>query len=315
MKHHFHVILILLLPLLAVLGYAKTEYPYEVELTQINLASIDSFLHNSPDTLVADSVTDSVAVDSAQQRILFVGDSMVGGIGPFMAKYAYANGHEFTFVTWASSTTFAWASDTLRYYIKRANPTFMMISIGGNEQSMRDTRQAEQNIKSMLAIIGDIPTIWVCTPEWEKDSPFNFAPLRIFGKKRFFDSRPLDLPRGPDKKHPNTEGYCTWMDSLAVWMSDPQKTAHPILMDPYPADAPSNKCEAFVLKPNTRFNRTHQSNSPQQGAAAKKGAPHAAKGAAAQPAAKPAKPAPVQVAPAAPAPAPTPPPPAAPAGE
>lgn len=300
MKHHFHVILILLLPLLAVLGYAKADYPYDVTLTQINLASVDSFLHNTPDTPAADSLqTDSVAVDSTKQRILFIGDSMVGGLGPFMAKYAYANGHEFTFVTWASSTTFAWASDTLRYYIKQANPTYMMISIGGNEQSNRDTRQAEKNIQDMLAIIGDIPYIWVCTPEWKKDSPFNFAPLHVCGQKRFFDSRPLDLPRGPDKKHPNTEGYSTWMDSLAVWMGDPQKTAHPILMNPYPADAPSNQCKAFVLKPNTRMNHTH--NAPAPATVGKKGA--APTPAAAKPTDTPAKATPAAEAPAAPAPA------------
>lgn len=316
MKHHFLVILILLIPLLAVLGYAKTDYPYGVELTQLNLASVDSIFHNNRDTLDVDSLqTDSVGVDSTQQRILFVGDSMVGGLGPFMAKYAYANGHELTFVTWPSSTTFAWASDTLRYYIREANPTYIMISIGGNEQPLRDTRQAEENIKKILAIVGDIPYIWVCTPAWKKDAPFNFVPERLCGKKRFYDSRPLELPRGGDKMHPSYKGYEIWMDSLAVWMADPDKTAHAILMEHYDADAPSNKCKAVILKPNGRLNHGQPDNGPKQPAtgtkpagtpatkATPKGATPAQPAAPAKPAA-PAQPAAPAPAPAAPAPAP-----------
>lgn len=292
MKHHFHVILILLLPLLAVLGYARVEYPSSVEFTQINLASVDSFLHNTPDTLLVDSLqTDSVVVDSTPQRILFVGDSMVGGLGPFMAKYAYANGHQLTYVTWPSSTTYAWCSDTLSHFIRQANPTFIMISIGGNEQPLRDTRQVEENIKKILTIVGDIPYVWVCTPAWNKEAAFNFVPERLCGPKRFYDSRPLELPRGGDRMHPNYKGYQMWMDSVAVWMGDPEKTAHPILMNPYTEDTPNNKCEVVILKPNGRLNFKRPDNTPQQPAATT-AAP------ATQPARQPVQPAPARAVPA-----------------
>lgn len=300
MKHHFHVILILLLPLIAVLGYAKVEYPTAVEFTQINLASVDSFFHNTPDTALVDSLqSDSVVVDSAPQRILFVGDSMVGGLGPFMAKYAHANGHQLTYVTWPSSTTYAWSSDTLIHFIRKANPTFIMLSIGGNEQPLRDTRQAEENIKKIISIVGDIPYVWICTPAWKKEAAFNFVPERLCGPKRFYDSRHLELPRGGDKMHPDRKGYQMWMDSVAIWMGDPEKTAHPILMNPYPKDTPSNKCEAISLKPNSRLNFGRTDNTPKRPAHTSTTQPAATTAPATQPAQKPAQPAPAKAAPAA----------------
>lgn len=264
MKHHFNVILILLLPLLAVVGYATLEHPVTTEFTQIDLSCVDSLLHPSNDsTAIADStLTDSVGVDSTQQRILFVGDSMVGGLGPFMAKYAYANGHELTYVTWPSSTTFAWSSDTLRNFIRKADPTFIMISIGGNEQPARNLKQCEENIRKILATVGNIPYIWICTPAWNKEAPFNDIPARLCGPKRFYDSRRLELERGADHHHPSYKGYSKWMDSVAVWMADPELTAHPILMEPYPKDAPNNKCTTIVLKPNGKLNFAHVADTP-----------------------------------------------------
>lgn len=264
MKHYFNVILILLLPLLAVVGYATLEEPVTTEFTQINLASVDSLLHPTNDsTALADTLTtDSVVVDTLPQRILFIGDSMVGGLGPFMAKYAYANGHELTYVTWPSSTTFAWSSDTLRNFIRKADPTLIMISIGGNEQPARNLKQCEDNIKKILSIVGDIPYVWICTPAWNKEAAFNFIPERLCGPKRFYDSRVLDLERGSDHHHPSYKGYSKWMDSVAVWMADPEKTAHPIVMNPYPADAPNNKCTAIVLKPNGKLNFAHVADTP-----------------------------------------------------
>lgn len=257
MKNYYSILLILLLPLLAVLGYATVEEPYETELTRISLDSLDSLFTSKNDSaLAADTaVIDTVAIDTTHQRILFVGDSMVEGLGLRMAQYAEANGHELTYVTWYSSTTYAWCSDTLRYYIKEADPTFIMITIGGNEQSSKNTTASDKNIKGILDIIGDIPFVWICTPEWEKDAPFNFIPERLCGKKRFFDSRKLTYERQKDHRHPTFAASKIWMDSIAVWMQS-QETAHPIQMK-VPADSIKGKCVKHTLKPNTAYNRNH----------------------------------------------------------
>lgn len=281
MKNYYSILLILLLPLLAVLGYATVEEPYETELTRIDLSSLDSlFTTESDSALAADTATcDTVAIDTTHQRILFVGDSMVEGLGLRMAQYAEANGHDLTYVTWYSSTTFAWCSDTLRHYIKEADPTFIMITIGGNEQSSKNTSASEKNIKGILDIIGDIPYIWICTPEWDKDAPFNFIPERICGKKHFFDSRKLTYERMKDHRHPTFAAAKIWMDSIAVWMQS-QETAHPILMK-VPADSIKGKCVKHSLKPNTAYNRNHhpasQAKQAAGGAAVAPAAGHAAR--------------------------------------
>ena len=257
MKEHFKVILILLLPLLAVVGYSYSDDTVGLELTQIDHARIDTLIGLRADTVaLADTVkADSVVLDTLPQRILFFGDSMVEGLAPRMAQYAAANGHELTYVCWYSSTTYCWDSDTLLHFIREANPTFIMVTIGGNEQPMRDLKPREECIKDILSMIGDIPYVWICTPEWKKDAPFNFLPERLCGPKRFFDSRRLTYERGKDHCHPTLSSSSRWMDSIAVWMQDPAQTAHPIMMTPPPADAPKAECRRHILQPDPNANR------------------------------------------------------------
>lgn len=255
MKNYYSILIILLLPLLAVLGYATVEEPFSTELSRVDISSLDSMFTTSADTtVVADSaVVDTVPVDTTHQRILFFGDSMVEGLGPRMAEYAAANGHELTYVVWYSSTTFAWSGDTLRHFIREANPTFIMVTIGGNEQPTKNLEASEKNIKAILDIIGDTPYVWICTPEWTKDTPFNFIPERLCGKKRFFDSRKLTYDRMKDHCHPTLASARQWMDSIAVWMQS-QETAHPIVMN-VPPEGTEKKCVSHYLKPDTGANR------------------------------------------------------------
>lgn len=279
MKEYFKVLLILLLPLLAVVGYSYNDNTVGLEFTQIDHARIDTIMGLQADSVaVADTLqADSVVVDTLPQRILFIGDSMVEGLAPRMAQYAAANGHELTYVCWYSSTTYCWDSDTLLHFIREADPTFIMITIGGNEQPMRDLKPREECIKRILAAFGDTPYIWICTPEWKKDAPFNFIPERLCGPKRFFDSRRLTYERGKDHCHPTLSSSARWMDSIAVWMQDPALTAHPILMAPPPADAPKAECRHHILQPDPNANRPrkHQQLSDESGSkpAAKTEAP------------------------------------------
>lgn len=250
MKNYFGIFLILLLPLLAVLGYASMDESISTELTRIDLRHIDSFLAADPDSaLVAEAeIADSTAVDTTPQRILLIGDSMVEGLGLRMAEYAAHNGHTLTFVTWVSSTTDMWGSDTLRHYLNEAKPTFVVMTIGGNEQSYCDEALNERNIKRILDIIGDTPYVWICTPEWEKDSPFNVVPQRVCGRQRFFDSRRLTLDRAQDHRHPTYQAGSIWMDSVALWLQSPLRE-HPIVMQ-RPPKGTAKECTKYYIKPD-----------------------------------------------------------------
>ena len=187
-------------------------------------------------------------LDSASQRILFFGDSMVEGLSRRMNCYAFANGHTVTNIVWYSSTTEIWAcTDTLRQFINQVKPTFAMLSIGANEQFVKDANSREACIQQIMKVLGDIPFVWIGVPAWKEDTGINDLTQRIVGKNRYFDSRGLTLQRGRDHMHPTFAAASNWMDSVAVWMASPE-TAHPIRMDK-PTDGEKHTYKTYALQP------------------------------------------------------------------
>ena len=65
----------------------------------------------------------SQTVDTARKSILFIGDSMLEGLGPRLAAYAEENGHTLVNVIWYSSTTEVWGrTEKLKEYIAEYQP-------------------------------------------------------------------------------------------------------------------------------------------------------------------------------------------------
>lgn len=321
MKNYIQVILLLLLPLAAVVLYSRFADTWNVKLEKVSFAG-ESL--TGADSLPAGPVAEPLAaaaafsVDTTRQRILFFGDSMVEGLGPRMGEYCAANGHDLTYVCWYSSTSLAWASDTLRHYLSEVRPTFVIATLGGNEQQTRDTEHRKECIQKMVDMIGDVPLIWIATPAWNTDASFNAIPRSVVGNDRFYDSDRLTLERSSDHKHPTFAAARTWMDSIATWMSS-RSTAHPIRMD-VPPEGTKSKYRGIYLRPKGDGAYVHDERHA-GGAAAVRQTP--APGTAAAPA-KPATaapkpaPAPAPAPPAAapnPTPTPAPAPPAQPAGE
>lgn len=189
-----------------------------------------------------------MSLDSSAQRILFFGDSMVEGLLRRMNCYAYANGHDVTNVVWYSSTTELWAqTDTLRHFMDKVQPTFAMISIGANEQFIKNATGRESSIRQIMRLLGDTPFIWIGVPAWKEDTGINELTKRIVGEKRYFDSRDLTLQRGRDRMHPTFNSASRWMDRVAEWMASPA-TAHPIRMDK-PSDNRKHTYRTYALQP------------------------------------------------------------------
>lgn len=187
-------------------------------------------------------------LDTAAQRILFFGDSMVEGLLRRMNSYAFANGHKMTNVVWYGSTTEIWAlTDTLRYFINKVEPTFAMISLGSNEQFIKDVEGRELFIREIVHELGNIPFVWIGVPAWKEDTGINKLTQRIVGADRYFDSRSLTLQRGSDRRHPTFSAASNWMDTVAVWMSSPA-TAHPIRMNK-PAPETKHSFKTYALQP------------------------------------------------------------------
>ena len=172
-------------------------------------------------------------VDTSKQNILLIGESMVEGLAKPFANYCAANGHGFNSVCWYSSTTRHWVeTDTLEYFLNKFNPTYVFVTIGGNEQFLSNLESRENFINQILKRIGNRKVVWLGTPAWKKDTGINDLTLKILGKDRYYDARNLKIARKKDGAHPTPESSSLWMDSIAAWISS-DRTRYPIVFNHY----------------------------------------------------------------------------------
>ncbi|MBP3299757.1 MAG: SGNH/GDSL hydrolase family protein [Muribaculaceae bacterium] len=176
-------------------------------------------------------------VDSTPQSFLIFGDSMSQNIALRLAAYARQNGHTIHTVNWDSSGTRIWSGcDTLDYYIREFKPTYIFISLGGNESGYPKPEVLKPNVEKIVKKIGNIPFVWIGPPSLKQDYGFSDMLLTSLPQGTFFRSDGLTLARRKDKIHPTVEAAAYQIDSLVRWM---KTSAHPIKMD-IPADSISN---------------------------------------------------------------------------
>lgn len=230
-KHYFSLVSILLIPLIIITIYSFAGEELNLGGIVLQQANIRSYFlkgeTNDPETSLIDStqlsvaVRDSAIVDTAAQRILLFGDSMVEGLSKRMRCYAAENGHELLNVIWYSSSTKIWSqSDTLDYYIRRFEPTYVMLCLGGNELFIRDLDKRDGYIKTIIGKIGETPYVWIGPPNWKEDTGINDLIKKNAGTGRYFPSKRLTFERKDDGAHPTPASAAQWMDSVATWVSD-----------------------------------------------------------------------------------------------
>ena len=262
MKSYLKLIGILVLPLAFIIFYAYSPVqipPPGWKLSKINAPSLPKSPFGAhakeedelqqPVPAPSESIEEAEpSLDTTSHRILFFGDSMVEGLLRRMNCYAFANGHEMTNVVWYSSTTEIWAkTDTLRYFLDKVKPTFVMISLGANEQFVKNPSERDTFIQQIMQELGTTPFVWIGVPAWREDTGINDLTKQVVGKSRYFDSRGLTLQRGRDHMHPTFNAASLWMDTVAVWMASPA-TAHPIQMDK-PTDGKKHIYKTYALQP------------------------------------------------------------------
>lgn len=188
-------------------------------------------------------------VDTASQNILIIGDSMLEGLNPRLAAYAKANGHKLNSVIWYSSSSEYWGTcDTLKVFLKKFQPTFIFISLGGNELFVRDiASKRDKYVKNFLSQIGDIPYIWIGPPNWKPDTGINDLIAANVKPGCFFLSNGMSFDRAKDGAHPTHKSAAMWMDSVARWM--PLHASHPIRMERPADDIKARPDEVVVLQP------------------------------------------------------------------
>lgn len=262
-KHHFSLWLLLAVAFAIFAVASALEMP-SLGGHQLKSSGIYDNLfasHQDPVSVVADScaadslsgtcgaVAFPVPVDTAAQTILFIGDSMLEGLGPRLAAYAKQNGHTLYNVVWYSSTSEVWGrSDKLRSYIERLHPTFIFVSLGANELFVSDIKnKRRQYVQKIISDIDTIPYLWIGPPNWKADTGINDLIAENTAPGTFFLSNGMHFERARDGAHPTRTSAIAWMDSVVRWM--PAHSAHPILMEA-PAVATARPARVFVHQPN-----------------------------------------------------------------
>ncbi len=244
MKNQWKTLILLAATLVAVLLYAslaKEEIRINTRITKVNIKELlkprpagndSAGVGLSAEKWKADSIKAARQhPDTTHQRVLFFGDSMLEGLTRRLVDYTEANGHELHTVVWYSSSSKLWAeTDTLQFFMRKVDPTYIIVCLCGNELFVNDLDQRDKYIKTILGKIGDIPYVWVSPPNWKEDTGINDVIIRNVGKDRYFDSRYLKLERGKDHAHPTFSAAAIWADTIAAWLRSPQ-TAHPIKLD------------------------------------------------------------------------------------
>jgi hypothetical protein len=169
-------------------------------------------------------------LDRSPQKILVFGDSTVKALMWRLSDYCAENGHSMFAASWYGSTTIGWGvKERLDLLIATHRPSFLIVSLGSSELSLKDVASREMFIRSIMDKIGPRPFVWVGPPNVDADTGINALIERIVGEDHFFRSTGLELARYGDNFHPTEDAGRAWMDAIAHWIVT--SSASPIALD------------------------------------------------------------------------------------
>jgi len=166
--------------------------------------------------IYADSAS---SIDSTEQRILLIGDSMTEGIMRAMNDYCQANHHQLFSVVWTSSSIHGWCkSGRLKSFVERFSPTYVIIILGSNELFVPNSPARENSIKELLAQAEPAKIVWIGPPNWKPDKGIYSQLLEVLGERRVFLSKNLSFERQKDGIHPTYKSSRYWTEAISEWI-------------------------------------------------------------------------------------------------
>lgn len=187
-------------------------------------------------------------MDTTAKNILFIGDSMLEGLGERLAAYCKKSGHTLIEVIWYSSSTKCWGETArLTELINKYHPNYIMVCLGANELYVPNIKTARRPLlKKMLAEIGDTPYLWIGPPNWIEDTGINDLLKQEVDEGCFYYSANDKFTRSRDGAHPTRASAHKWMDRVIKWMRT--SGAYPIRLD-YPGEGISRATRIVVYQP------------------------------------------------------------------
>lgn len=221
----------LLITMSILLIYANDSAIWQIDKYELKKSKdliwedIDQQAVETDTTPLAQTFVDTVVeqlpnYDTANKKILLFGDSQAEGIMDPLYNYTLSSGHKFLFaLPWYSASDMKYASnDTLKNIIAEFKPDYIIVVIGLNQVFQSTLDPSRKAVQTILKTIGDIPFSWIGPANWVEDKGINKVYEEELPKGSFFLSKNLTLPRGPDGRHPDGQGYKIWMDSIATWL-------------------------------------------------------------------------------------------------
>ena len=169
-------------------------------------------------------------MDTTAKNILFIGDSMLEGLAPRLAKYCDKNGHTLVEVIWYSSSTLYWGqSDRLANLIAKYKPNYIFVCLGANELYVPNIKHVRRPYLKKILGINDLL-------DQETD------------KGCFYLSAHDQFERSRDGAHPTRASAHKWMDRVVKWIGT--SGAHPIRLDD-PGEGIGRATHIIVYQPPT----------------------------------------------------------------
>ena len=176
-------------------------------------------------------------------RVLLIGDSLAVGMGPSLEKALASHGSaSFLNIARGGTNIKQWADADRPDGAKleaalAAKPSLVIISLGTNDEASRKpslkppfgptfdvATQRAPAIKKLLARIAGAgaEVVWLGPPTfaanlWPMQRSFRDLLASTVGRN-YFNTEPLDIPRGRDNLHPSSAGHKKWVDAIMYWL-------------------------------------------------------------------------------------------------
>lgn len=185
----------------------------------------------------------------APERILLLGDSMIEWFAKRFARWCRASGYALYTVIWPSSNLIWWGTtDTLRAFIERFNPTYVLICVGGNELFIPRIEKRRPHLQHILAQIQPLPYVWIGPPAWKPDMGICAFLEDVNGPGRYYGSSRLTLERLSDGAHPTPSAAYRWADSVVAYLRD--SALYPLNFPLEVSGQPSQPHYTILLSPH-----------------------------------------------------------------